>query len=109
LATDGLWDIVTTGDRALKLIKETKEPLEAAKKLCATAVKSRKCHDNVTVMVVNLRPEKKDKKSSSPRKTTGKDKDTKEDKEPGKERELRRVKSHKKSPSTSSAHNIEGK
>eukprot|EP01127_Copromyxa_protea_P003187 TRINITY_DN13047_c0_g1_i1.p1 TRINITY_DN13047_c0_g1~~TRINITY_DN13047_c0_g1_i1.p1 ORF type:complete len:720 (-),score=227.49 TRINITY_DN13047_c0_g1_i1:184-2343(-) len=59
LASDGLWDIVTTGDRVFRLIKDVKDPVEASKKLCATAVKSRKCHDNVTVIVANLRPEKK--------------------------------------------------
>jgi len=59
LASDGLWDIVFGGDRAFKLVKDVKDPAEAAKKLCSTAVKSRKCHDNVTVIVVNLRPEKK--------------------------------------------------
>lgn len=94
LATDGLWDIVTTGDRAFRLIKEVKDPIEASKKLCSTAVKSRKCHDNVTVIVVNLRPEKKkasatgttteksekarsEKKSSSSKKREG-DKERKE-------------------------------
>lgn len=59
LASDGLWDIVPSGDRAFKLIKDIKDPAEAARKLCSTATNSRKCHDNVTVVVVSLRPEKK--------------------------------------------------
>ena len=42
-----------------RLVKEVKDPNEAAKKLCVTATLSSKCHDNVTVMMVNLRPEKK--------------------------------------------------
>eukprot|EP01126_Amoeba_proteus_P022008 TRINITY_DN22347_c0_g1_i1.p1 TRINITY_DN22347_c0_g1~~TRINITY_DN22347_c0_g1_i1.p1 ORF type:complete len:270 (-),score=62.27 TRINITY_DN22347_c0_g1_i1:230-1039(-) len=59
LASDGLWDIVTSGDKAFRLIKETKDPHEASGKLCSTATKSRKCHDNVTVVVVHLRPDRK--------------------------------------------------
>jgi len=69
VASDGLWDIVA-GDKAFRLIKEEKAPLEAAKRLCATAVKSRKCHDNVTVIVIHLRPEKKVGSSVTPEKKT---------------------------------------
>jgi len=54
LASDGLWDGVT-GQRACDLIKSVRDPTVAAKKLLSTAVKSHKCNDNVTVVVINLR------------------------------------------------------
>jgi len=57
LASDGLWDIIS-GQSAFDIIKEIPDAQLAAKKLLDTAVKSIKCFDNVTVIVVNLQTQK---------------------------------------------------
>lgn len=62
------------------MIKDVKDPAEASKKLCATAVKSRKCHDNVTVIVVNLRPEKRRSATTSASTASGEKKERSEKK-----------------------------
>jgi len=56
LASDGLWDIVPDGQKAYDLIKNIKNPAEAAKLLMNTAVpkKNNLCSDNVTICVVAL-------------------------------------------------------
>jgi len=54
LASDGLWDVVTS-QRACEMIKSVRDPNVAAKKLLQTALKSSKCNDNVTIVVINLR------------------------------------------------------
>jgi len=57
LASDGLWDILT-GQSALDLIKDIPDPKMASQKLLDTALKSIKCFDNVTVIVINLQTPK---------------------------------------------------
>lgn len=53
VASDGLWDIVS-GQEALEIVKDMTDPAAMAAKLTETAVKSRLCNDNVTVIVVLL-------------------------------------------------------
>eukprot|EP00011_Vannellida_sp_DIVA3-517-6-12_P004944 CAMPEP_0114636882 /NCGR_PEP_ID=MMETSP0168-20121206/17210_1 /TAXON_ID=95228 ORGANISM="Vannella sp., Strain DIVA3 517/6/12" /NCGR_SAMPLE_ID=MMETSP0168 /ASSEMBLY_ACC=CAM_ASM_000044 /LENGTH=815 /DNA_ID=CAMNT_0001848599 /DNA_START=271 /DNA_END=2718 /DNA_ORIENTATION=- len=53
VASDGLWDIVS-GQEAMDIIKDMSDPTAMAAKLTETAVKSRLCNDNVTVIVVLL-------------------------------------------------------
>jgi serine/threonine protein phosphatase PrpC len=53
LASDGLWDIIS-GQAAFDIIKKIPDSQLAAKKLIDTALKSIKCIDNVTVIVINL-------------------------------------------------------
>jgi len=53
VASDGLWDILS-GEAAFASIKTVKSTTEASKKLCKQATSARECHDNVTVIVVNL-------------------------------------------------------
>jgi len=54
LASDGLWDVIDC-QRAFELIKHVRDPNIAARKLLQMALKSNKCYDNVTVVVINLR------------------------------------------------------
>jgi serine/threonine protein phosphatase PrpC len=56
LASDGLWDIVPDGQKAYEIIKNIKNPADAAKQLLKTAVpqKNNVCSDNVTVCVISL-------------------------------------------------------
>lgn len=56
LASDGLWDIVPDGQKAYEIIKNIKNPADAAKQLIKTAVpqKNNQCSDNVTVCVISL-------------------------------------------------------
>eukprot|EP01120_Amphizonella_sp_Union-15-10_P005148 TRINITY_DN15893_c0_g1_i1.p1 TRINITY_DN15893_c0_g1~~TRINITY_DN15893_c0_g1_i1.p1 ORF type:complete len:450 (-),score=112.38 TRINITY_DN15893_c0_g1_i1:23-1372(-) len=54
IATDGLWDIIT-GQHACNILKEDHASAkEMAKKLTRTAIQSKKCTDNVTVIVALL-------------------------------------------------------
>jgi serine/threonine protein phosphatase PrpC len=55
---DGIWDVYTSEDacKILSAFPQTKAD-EAAKALIAKTVKSGKCDDNVTVIVVNIRKE----------------------------------------------------
>lgn len=48
-----LWDVIS-GEVAFDIIANCKKAKEAAKKLIGTAVQSKKCADNVTVIVVFL-------------------------------------------------------
>eukprot|EP01126_Amoeba_proteus_P029445 TRINITY_DN2904_c0_g1_i16.p1 TRINITY_DN2904_c0_g1~~TRINITY_DN2904_c0_g1_i16.p1 ORF type:complete len:535 (-),score=137.98 TRINITY_DN2904_c0_g1_i16:106-1632(-) len=51
LATDGLWDIYT-GEEAFRLIDKCDSAEDAVNMLIDGAVSSKKCHDNVTVIVI---------------------------------------------------------
>jgi len=51
LASDGLWDVIS-GKHALDIIREDKTANDMAKKLLETALISKKCKDNVTVIVL---------------------------------------------------------
>eukprot|EP01127_Copromyxa_protea_P002676 TRINITY_DN1261_c0_g1_i1.p3 TRINITY_DN1261_c0_g1~~TRINITY_DN1261_c0_g1_i1.p3 ORF type:complete len:109 (-),score=20.97 TRINITY_DN1261_c0_g1_i1:44-370(-) len=51
IASDGLWDVIS-GSEAFDIISGCKRAKEAANKLISTATQSKKCGDNVTVIVV---------------------------------------------------------
>jgi len=53
IASDGLWDILQP-QQAFNAVKNTSDPKEAATKLVKMAVSDQRCHDNVTVIVINL-------------------------------------------------------
>jgi serine/threonine protein phosphatase PrpC/uncharacterized protein YqgV (UPF0045/DUF77 family) len=53
IASDGLWDVLS-GDAAYELIRELNNAEEMAATLLRNALKSTKCTDNVTVIVVRL-------------------------------------------------------
>jgi len=53
VASDGLWDVLT-GKVAFDVIANCKTAKEATKKLIETGVQSKKCQDNVSVIVVFL-------------------------------------------------------
>jgi protein phosphatase 1L len=53
IATDGLWDEIKP-DEALKIIKDIRDPQQAADKLLDEAVNERYSRDNVSVIVINL-------------------------------------------------------
>jgi len=52
LASDGIWDIIS-GQQAFDMIKDMDDK-EATRKLLKSALSSKECVDNVTVLVVSL-------------------------------------------------------
>jgi len=54
IASDGLWDVVQP-QKAFDVIKKIKDTKEAATKLVRIAISDTRCHDNITVIVINLK------------------------------------------------------